>query len=367
MSVITDYYTKEEKAVVALRDLFEKFGYRKFKMSRFEEYELYSKNKNFLENDNIITITDLNGKLLALKPDVTLSIVKNTLAGDNDFSGEQKVYYNEDVFRGDTASHEIKTIMQVGIEHIGNIDLYSTAQTLYLAKESLKLIDADCILDISHQGYISGLLKDIDEAVKNKLVKLISEKNAHEILRIAAQNGISDETAKIIADVSLMYGPIGKTIELAKKYVINDEMKLAVAEIEAVYNVLKSIGESDNVNLDFSIINDMSYYNGIIFQGYVRNVPYYILSGGRYDKLIEKMGGKKLGAIGFAVYLDLIDMYSESKNDYDCDVLVIYNAKTDVSKVLEITRNYANSGKRIMTSVGENSAINAKETIDLRA
>ena len=68
----------DEKAVFALRSLYEKYGYSQFKMSKFEEYDLYVRNKDFLVSDNIITFTDTNGKLMALKPDVTLSIIKNS-------------------------------------------------------------------------------------------------------------------------------------------------------------------------------------------------------------------------------------------------------------------------------------------------
>ena len=69
---------KEEQVSFSLRALFEQYGYRKFKMSKFEEYDFYAENRSFLHSEAILTFTGLDGKLLALKPDVTLSIVKNT-------------------------------------------------------------------------------------------------------------------------------------------------------------------------------------------------------------------------------------------------------------------------------------------------
>ena len=71
------YLKKEEKVIYSLRSLYGKYGYIPFNMSKFEEYELYVKNKDFLVSDSVITFNDTNGKLLALKPDVTLSIIKN--------------------------------------------------------------------------------------------------------------------------------------------------------------------------------------------------------------------------------------------------------------------------------------------------
>ena len=78
----------EEKAIYALRSLYGKYGYKPFKMSKFEEYEYYIQNKDFLVSDRIIAFNDTNGKLLALKPDVTLSIIKS----GEDIDGYNKRY-----------------------------------------------------------------------------------------------------------------------------------------------------------------------------------------------------------------------------------------------------------------------------------
>jgi ATP phosphoribosyltransferase regulatory subunit len=99
----------EEKAIFALRALYKGYGYLPYKMSKFEEYDLYVRNKDFLVSDSVITFNDTNGKLLALKPDVTLSIIKNT----TDEAGcKEKVYYNENVYRVNKGAHGFKEIMQ---------------------------------------------------------------------------------------------------------------------------------------------------------------------------------------------------------------------------------------------------------------
>ena len=93
----------EEKAIYSLRSLYSKYGYLPYKMSKFEEYELYLKNKDFLISDRIITFNDTNGKLMALKPDVTLSIIKNC----EDIEGfKQKLCYNENVNRVAGSTHQ---------------------------------------------------------------------------------------------------------------------------------------------------------------------------------------------------------------------------------------------------------------------
>ena len=85
----------DEEAVYKLRKLYRSFGYTRYKMSKFEEYDLYVKNKDFLISDGVITFTDTSGRLLALKPDVTLSIINNC---KDDVGEVYKVYYNENFY-----------------------------------------------------------------------------------------------------------------------------------------------------------------------------------------------------------------------------------------------------------------------------
>ena len=149
-----NFLSENEKAIYKLRALYEHHGYSKYKMKKFEEYDLYADNKSFLKSDNVITFTDLSGKLMALKPDVTLSIAKNALWKKDTF---QKVYYTENVYRGDKSAGEYKEIMQLGVECIGDIDIYSICEVLSLAEKSLLIISTDYVLDISHVGFISSI------------------------------------------------------------------------------------------------------------------------------------------------------------------------------------------------------------------
>ena len=146
MNNIENVLTRDELAVFTLRALYSEYGYSQYKMSKFEEYELYAENKDFLVSDRIITFNDTNGKLMALKPDVTLSIIKNT----TDAKGvKQKVFYNENVYRVSQRTHQYKEIMQAGLECVGDIDSYDLFETVLLAAKSLELISPDFVLDVS--------------------------------------------------------------------------------------------------------------------------------------------------------------------------------------------------------------------------
>jgi len=302
----------EEQVIMQLRTLYREFGYTQYRMSRFEEYELYAGNKAFLPSGEILTFTGVGGKLMALRPDVTLSIVKYA----NDDDEMKKLYYNENVYRSDGA--EFKEQMQVGLECIGEIDVNSMGQVLMLAKRSLEAISDNSRLDISHMGYLGGLLQseDMTPAQKAKMISNIREKNLSEIKIACKENGQSEDFCERITKLTSLYGTYEEVAAELSKISINKETDTALNELEEIHNKLRELGINKGVNIDFSIVNDISYYSGIIFQGYIEGIPAKVLSGGRYDELLRKFG-KNSGAIGFAVYLDVLEQTdpTESKSN----------------------------------------------------
>ena len=361
MDNIESILRNDEKAIFKLRFLYQKYGYSQFKVSKFEEYDLYSQNKNFLVSENILTFTDTNGKLMALKPDVTLSIIKNTK--DNEH-GLKKLYYNENVYRVTKNSYGYKEILQTGLECIGDLDVYSICEVIMLAAKSLETISADYMLDISNVGIISGILDEIDIPIesKNKILDCMKEKNVHEIEEICNNLGVSSDLCEIIKSLIKIYGPIGSTIDELEKLNLNEKAKKAVDDLKNIGEVMKLYGIDDKIYVDFSIVDDMNYYNGVIFKGFIDGIPSSILSGGRYDNLMHKMG-KKSGAIGFAVYLDLLERFAEEENPYDVDVLLLYEDKTEPASIIQAVKMLTDNGKTVKVEKTKDENIKYKQLL----
>lgn len=180
-----------EKAVFSMRDMFVKSGYKRFKMSKFEEYDLYSKNKEFLVSDQIITFTDTNGKLLALKPDVTLSIIKNTKF---DREGVQKYYYDENVYRASENGGSYKEILQTGLECMGNISEKEIFEVISLALKSLKVISLDSVMLLADVGVFMDLLEErgLEKKDAKLVAKAISTKNDGLLKSVLSESDYKD-------------------------------------------------------------------------------------------------------------------------------------------------------------------------------
>lgn len=361
MNISDKILRKDEKTVFALRELYELHGYKRFRMNKFEEYDLYVENKTFLKSENILSFHDLNGKLMALKPDVTLSIVKN-VKGDERSS--QKLYYNENVYRNAPATHEFKEIMQVGLEYIGELDACAVCEIISLAKQSLEKISDRYVLDVSHMGFVAGLLSEIDfpYGAKDEMISYIGQKNAHEIEALCKKLGVSYDLCKKIIEMTSLYGPFSDVLGAAKALVINDEMRAAVSELEDIYRGVGGTENVDKIRLDFSIVNDMNYYNGVIFCGYIDGIPSSVLSGGRYDNLLRKLGKNK-DAMGFAVYLDLLERFEESAKEYDVDVLYVYGEHADAARVMKTVKRLTDEGKSVFAQKGRETDLKYREIV----
>jgi len=363
MVKIPEILKSEEEAILVLRELYEQYGYGKFRMSKFEEYDFYVRNKSFLQGDDILTFNDLSGKLLALKPDITLSIVKN-IGGQ--IKGQEKVYYNENVYRAPTGTHEFREIMQVGLECIGEVDLFSMGEVIALAARSLRELSPSYIIDISHIGLMSGLLEEVlvSEETKEELSRAVAAKNVPEIQKICRETGIDNEVEERFTTLAGIYGPFDIAIKEAAKLAVNETTKAALTELMDTIEMIKAIDRTVNINLDFSIINDMRYYNGIVFQGFIEGISAIVLSGGRFDKLLQRLG-KKGAAIGFAVYLGVVDRYRESKRDYDVDVLLIYEKGTNPQQVAGKVKELQENGKSVAARTAETKKIRYRRKMRL--
>ena len=266
----------EETAALSLRGLYSGCGYSFYKMSRFEEYDFYADKKDFLISERILTFTDANGKLMALRPDVTLSIIKHLRSAE----GVQKFFYDEKVYRVPRNADTFHEITQAGIECIGSLRDNDICEVLELAILSLHTIAPSkrCVLDVSHAGLTASLI----HGNRQEILKCLAEKNIHGL----KATGAPDELVRL-AEIE------GRPSEVK-----------GIAGLEVLGKLTKY---NDEIRVDFSAVNNLNYYNGIVFRGYVEGISESVLSGGQYDSLVNLMGHNGAKGAGFAVNLDLLE------------------------------------------------------------
>lgn len=347
MTIETDNLKYGEQAVFLLRSLYSKYGYKQYKMRKFEEYDLYVQNKDFLISDSVITFTDTNGKLMALKPDVTISIVKNT----KDIDGAvQKVYYDENVYRVSKGTRSYKEIKQAGLECIGDIDSYCVSEVLSLAARSLLAISEQCVVDVADLAILFAFYDyaGLSYEARRKLTALISEKNTHEMKCFCAERGMTAEDTALLEELISYNGMPDKVLPELRIMADKIGAETEFVEFESIISSLEPELQS-KLRIDFSVAGDINYYNGIIFKGFIDKIPESVLSGGRYDSLMQSME-RKSKAIGFAVYIDMLEALNRKENKFDYDAVLLYSDKDSITVVKDAVQKLTKEFGSVFTA-----------------
>ena len=320
-----------------LQALYAGCGYQPFRVKKFERYELYSENRRFLTTEKVLTFTNTDGRLMAMKPDVTLSIVQDTQP-----EGLRKVFYRENVYREQRPGEGFREIPQTGLECIGALDAVAVGEVVSLAAKSLKAISDEAVLSVSHIGVISGVLEaaNLDEAAQKAVFAAVGAKN------VPALKTLCDvKTAAVLAALSDLHGPLQEALPLAEALDLPDSSRAALAALRALSGQLAAYGDLP-VCLDFSVVNDVEYYHDLVFRGFVQGAPTCVISGGRYDRLLRRMG-KQGGAIGFAVYLDRLEAVRSPRAEFDADVLICYDTVADAPLAVQTAETLRAEGETV--------------------
>ena len=299
----------QERISFRLRALYSEYGYERYRMSKFEEYDLYSRNKDFLFSEGVITFTDTNGRLMALKPDVTLSIVKNT----RDLAGAvQKLYYHENVYRVASAEDGFREMTQVGVECMGEVDSACVAEVLKLAAESLRLCSEEYVLEISHLGMLGAFVDAIasDGKMRDELLQCVTEKNLHGISRVCREYGRDESAGEALRQLVSLYGSPKAVMPKIRALAEENGAADFAEELGRAAAAFAGSEAEGRIRIDFSASGDVKYYNGIAFKGFISGIPESVLSGGQYDRLMRRMG-RRDRAVGFAVFLNKLERLSE--------------------------------------------------------
>lgn len=288
-----DYFgflSMEEQKSIQLKALFSRHHFQNYRLSAFESYDLYAKSREFATPQSVITFVGAKGQVMALKPDITLSIIKNTGSTE-----EKKVFYDEDVYRHDFHNEEYVRIHQLGIEHIGRLTHTDEREILELALESLNILGTNR-LHLSHQALVDELLSWFAEEKRTAVIQAINQKSVHELESYRCVEKLSEQRWQLLKD--LLFATTADFDKMHQLFQTTASQKALVKLQEYL-----SYFDLHNCFVDLSIASLEPYYSGLMFTGYLKDVAKPVLLGGRYDQLLKNQGMNQSG-MGFAIYLD---------------------------------------------------------------
>ena len=349
----------EDQVRARLSELYRGFGYLLFKVNKFEEYDLYAQYKNFLACKQVLTFSDTDGRLMALKPDVTLSVIKSA----SEACPIHKVFYNENVYRVPDDEEGFCEISQTGLECIGQVGVYETAEVILLAARSLEAISPDYVLDLSHVGVVAGILNDagVSREDQAEFFAVLGSKNAPALNELCRTQELSDKVCADLTSLLEMYGPADEILAKLSGMDLPEESRRAVSELQTLSSLLDAYGNA-NIRLDFSVVDDIEYYNGIVFTGFIQGVAAGVLSGGQYDRLMKSMK-KPGGAIGFAVYFNELESLWTEKKEYDVDTVLVAPEGADLPAAIRKAEALIKEGVSVRVQQSEPAGYTFKNKV----
>lgn len=277
----------------------------------FEDYDVYQHFFPQLRQQMVKTI-DTDGRVLVLRPDVTLPIVE-TAAREFPRSNQLlKFGYVSTVFREYYGRSTYgKDFLQGGIEILGDSSPECDGEVIVTAAEILKAVGVENIrIDIGTAAYTQALFDGLplSEEQKGTLKGYMAERNLVACKSYIASLPISSDARKALEALPVLFGPYAQTLSKARDYSINSGMLNALSRLERVYDYILYAGYADKVQLDFGFASRLGYYTDTVFKVYVDGALYDIIDGGRYDQLSSRFGVDR-PACGFGMNINLLYEY----------------------------------------------------------
>lgn len=283
--------------------IFESYGYQEIITPSIEFYKTYDHAFETLNSSDLYKFFDENGDILALRMDMTVPIARVCASKFKDMQPPFRFRYTSNVFKvRQKFMGKRSEVSDCGIELIG-LNEQNDAEILVLALDVMKNFN-EYTLEVGNVNFFQAACKVLrfNEEEKKQLADLIDRKSMVDLEQYLHSLYLSEDIIHFFMELPFLCGNID-VLDKAYQYCFDPSLKEVLDSMRSCISILKEIGYEKHITIDLGKVPHLDYYTGIIFEGFVSGVGISVLSGGRYDRLLEKFG-RNLPAIGFSVKLD---------------------------------------------------------------
>ena len=291
-----------------LRHLFEEWGYEEVEPPTIEYYSTLENTLGDEAKERVYKFVDRNGKLVSLRPEFTTSIMRMYSKKELRESAPHRVYYVGKIFRYPSSPLRVEgELTQLGLENLGKNGIDTDAEIIALALSALLALQElgieDFMLDIGHVGIFQGLLSSLPLSPPEKLfLKTLLKKKDF----VALENFTSISSHPLfpfLLHLPFLRGKREILEETKNNYPLSPPLVEALNYLREIWDIISDFHLEEHVFINLGLVRDFDYYTGVVFEGFSPRSGYPLLTGGRYDELLEK-SENSLPACGFALFLE---------------------------------------------------------------
>ena len=301
-----------------IEQVFESYGYQEIMTPTIEFFKTYQVGFEDVQEEAMYKFFDENGRILVLRADMTIPIARVATTKLKGNALPLRFYYCANVYKvKQTFAGKRNEVSDCGIELLGSNRQESDLEVLVCALEVMeKMQQKAYTLELSDVRFFEQACKLVamKESEKAKLASLIDSKSLTELESYLNQLQLDEKVKDFFMQLPWLGGNV-EVLEEAKSYCFHESLLQVIDDLKVYYDQLSALGYEQYITYDLGKIPHLNYYSGLIFEGYIENVGNSVLSGGRYDQLLEKFN-ESMPAIGFSVKLDYVlnaYQYSEQK------------------------------------------------------
>lgn len=340
---VRDIYNRECARKQAVQEkisrIFHLYGYEDIETPTFEFFDIFNKERGSVSSKEMFKFFDRDNNTLVLKPDMTPAIARCVTKYYYDEMMPIRLCYRERTFTNNTSYQgRLKEITQTGAELIGDASSNADAEMVAMVIDCLKAAGLkEFQVELGQVEFFRGLVEEagMDEETQESLRELIESKNYFGVEALIRKQSMSEELKMLFLKLPELFGSLEQICSV-KEMTTNERALKAIYRLEKVHRILKQYGMADYISYDLGMLSKYQYYTGIIFKAYTYGTGEYVVTGGRYDKLLVQFG-KDAPAVGFAIVIDqLMQAMARQKLEIPVDMahtMVLYEASARVSAI----------------------------------
>ncbi|MCX8129193.1 MAG: ATP phosphoribosyltransferase regulatory subunit [Clostridia bacterium] len=350
----------------SIRRYFRSCGYCEVETPTLEFYDVFSSDTELTPQETMFKFFDQQGRILVLRPDITVPIARMVATKYKEAQFPMKIFYLGNAFKyNELGGGKQKEFTQAGLEILGASNPEADAEVIASAIKAVRSTGLESFqIDIGQVEFFKGLMEETGLSAQDieQMRILIDKKDYLGIEELVKAHNIRDDLKELILSLPRLFGSID-VIDRVEKININKRSLDALENLRQVLKILDDYGLSKYVSVDLGMVQSLNYYTGIIFRGFTYGVGFPILSGGRYDSLVDKFG-MKCPATGFSLGINMvmmaIDRQKIETERPQIDSMISY--KEDGRKTaFEVCEELRAQGLKVEMSITNGDILNVKE------
>ena len=317
--ILPDEAARIGKVESGILRVFEKHGFRKVITPLLEYVEVLSLGVGENLKERVLKFIDPStGRVVAVRPDITPQIARVVATRMKDSPLPLRLCYNENVLRYEEPREgKSREVLQIGAEYISTAaSPEADAEMITMAIEAMRDLGLESFkIDIGDVGFLRAIFDSLTVSPEErKLIKdavAIKDTSGLEDTLKDLGSKVTPEEKEILLNLTTLYGE-EEVIKKASSFSKDSQTLSSIEHLRKIVGIISARGFKDFVTIDLGEVRGFDYYTGIIFEGFASGVGKPILSGGRYDTLLQKYG-YQAAATGFAFDVEHIVSALERK------------------------------------------------------